>query len=68
MAATNDRYYATRDPLGTAGDFTTAPEIHQMFGNWLEPRWPMFGRGQGNRPTPSMLNSARGAEHWPVMR
>jgi SAM-dependent MidA family methyltransferase len=32
MAATNDRYYATRDPLGTAGDFTTAPEIHQMFG------------------------------------
>lgn len=25
-------YYATRDPFGTAGDFTTAPEIHQMFG------------------------------------
>jgi len=32
MAAANDHYYATRDPLGTAGDFTTAPEIHQMFG------------------------------------
>lgn len=27
-----DGYYATRDPLGAAGDFTTAPEISQMFG------------------------------------
>lgn len=25
-------YYTTRDPLGTGGDFTTAPEISQMFG------------------------------------
>ncbi|PLL14069.1 methyltransferase [Tabrizicola sp. TH137] len=25
-------YYATRDPFGQAGDFTTAPEISQMFG------------------------------------
>ncbi|WP_120632033.1 class I SAM-dependent methyltransferase [Ruegeria sp. EL01] len=25
-------YYTTRDPLGTQGDFTTAPEISQMFG------------------------------------
>jgi len=25
-------YYITRDPLGAAGDFTTAPEISQMFG------------------------------------
>ena len=25
-------YYATRDPLGAEGDFTTAPEISQMFG------------------------------------
>lgn len=38
-------YYTTRDPLGAAGDFTTAPEISQMFGellglclaqNWLD--------------------------------
>jgi SAM-dependent MidA family methyltransferase len=28
-------YYTTREPFGTAGDFTTAPEISQMFGELL---------------------------------
>lgn len=28
-------YYATRDPFGVAGDFTTAPEVSQMFGELL---------------------------------
>lgn len=28
-------YYTTRDPLGSAGDFTTAPEISQMYGELL---------------------------------
>lgn len=28
-------YYATRDPFGSAGDFITAPEISQMFGELL---------------------------------
>jgi SAM-dependent MidA family methyltransferase len=32
MEACNGYYYATRDPLGSDGDFTTAPEISQMFG------------------------------------
>lgn len=28
-------YYATRDPFGASGDFTTAPEVSQMFGELL---------------------------------
>ena len=32
MAEANAHYYASRDPLGAGGDFTTAPEISQMFG------------------------------------
>ena len=36
-------YYTTRDPLGAEGDFTTAPEISQMFGEmiglWLAQVW-----------------------------
>ena len=36
-------YYTTRDPLGASGDFTTAPEISQMFGEllglWLAQVW-----------------------------
>ncbi len=40
-------YYMTRDPLGQAGDFTTAPEISQMFGEmigaWLADTWMKMG-------------------------
>ncbi|MEO9340181.1 class I SAM-dependent methyltransferase [Mesorhizobium sp. SB112] len=36
-------YYTTREPFGAAGDFTTAPEISQMFGEligaWLASAW-----------------------------
>src|SRR5690349_8313142 len=35
MEACNAYYYATRDPLGISGDFTTAPEISQMFGEMV---------------------------------
>ena len=48
MAQANAHYYATRDPLGTAGDFITAPEISQMFGEligaWLADLWQRSGR------------------------
>ncbi|MBL3610523.1 class I SAM-dependent methyltransferase [Rhodovulum sulfidophilum] len=36
-------YYSTRDPFGQSGDFTTAPEISQMFGEllglWIAQVW-----------------------------
>ncbi|MGL4313829.1 MAG: class I SAM-dependent methyltransferase [Sphingomonas sp.] len=48
MAAANAHYYATRDPLGATGDFVTAPEISQMFGEliglWLADLWDRAGR------------------------
>lgn len=48
IAAANSHYYATRDPLGAAGDFTTAPEISQMFGElvgvWMADLWDRAGR------------------------
>ncbi len=41
-------YYATRDPFGVKGDFTTAPEISQMFGEmigaWVVDMWVQMGR------------------------
>lgn len=47
-------YYTTRDPLGAAGDFTTAPEISQMFGEllglWLAQVWMDQGA-----PSPFLL-------------
>ncbi|MFG1480071.1 SAM-dependent methyltransferase [Xanthobacter sp. V4C-4] len=40
-------YYITRDPLGAGGDFTTAPEISQMFGEllglWAVATWQQMG-------------------------
>lgn len=35
MGLANAQYYATRDPLGAAGDFTTAPEVSQLFGEMI---------------------------------
>lgn len=41
-------YYRRAVPVGAAGDFTTAPEISQMFGEligaWLAERWLAMGR------------------------
>ncbi len=47
-------YYATRDPLGAAGDFVTAPEVSQVFGEliglWCADVWAGMGR-----PDPVLL-------------
>lgn len=41
-------YYATRDPFGAKGDFITAPEISQIFGEliglWCADTWTRIGR------------------------
>lgn len=40
-------YYMTRDPFGARGDFVTAPEISQMFGElvglWAAETWRLMG-------------------------
>jgi SAM-dependent MidA family methyltransferase len=40
-------YYVSRDPLGREGDFTTAPEVSQMFGEllglWAASLWRTMG-------------------------
>jgi NADH dehydrogenase [ubiquinone] 1 alpha subcomplex assembly factor 7 len=47
-------YYMTRDPFGAGGDFTTAPEISQIFGEiiglWSAVTWEAMGR-----PAPFIL-------------
>jgi NADH dehydrogenase [ubiquinone] 1 alpha subcomplex assembly factor 7 len=48
MGEANAHYYAGKDPLGAAGDFITAPEVSQMFGElvgvWLADLWLRAGR------------------------
>jgi NADH dehydrogenase [ubiquinone] 1 alpha subcomplex assembly factor 7 len=50
MASANAVYYGTRDPLGVDGDFITAPEISQMFGEligmWFADLWIRAGKPQ----------------------
>jgi len=46
-------YYVTRDPFGAGGDFTTAPEISQIFGEllglWALSVWRMLGEPESIR-------------------
>jgi SAM-dependent MidA family methyltransferase len=55
-------YYATRDPLGAGGDFITAPEISQMFGEliglWMAQTW--HDQGKPANPTLVELGPGRG--------
>lgn len=47
MAEALKHYYGTRDPFGKDGDFTTAPEISQLFGEmiglWCAVAWQSMG-------------------------
>ena len=46
-------YYLTSDPIGTTGDFITAPEISQMFGEligvWMASVWKQMGAPENVR-------------------
>jgi NADH dehydrogenase [ubiquinone] 1 alpha subcomplex assembly factor 7 len=48
MAEAIAHYYGSRDPFGAAGDFVTAPEVSQMFGEliglWAADLWDRMGR------------------------
>lgn len=50
MRFANDAYYNRKDPLGVEGDFITAPEISQVFGEmmgiWLTDIWLRNDRPQ----------------------
>ncbi len=50
MALANAHYYATREPFGATGDFVTAPEVSQMFGEllgaWAADLWLRAARPQ----------------------
>ncbi|MSU89690.1 class I SAM-dependent methyltransferase [Rhodobacteraceae bacterium 2CG4] len=63
-------YYTTRDPLGAAGDFTTAPEISQMFGElvglWLAQVWQDIGAPEA--VTLAELGPGRGTLMADVLR
>ena len=63
-------YYTGRDPLGAAGDFTTAPEISQMFGELLglslAQAW--LDRGAPNPFLLTELGPGRGTLMADVMR
>ena len=63
-------YYRAGDPLGRDGDFTTAPEISQMFGEmiglWCADMWQRMGR-----PSPfalAELGPGRGTLMQDVLR
>jgi NADH dehydrogenase [ubiquinone] 1 alpha subcomplex assembly factor 7 len=63
-------YYTTRDPFGVQGDFTTAPEISQMFGEMiglcLAQTW--LSQGGPKRFTLAELGPGRGTLMADILR
>ncbi|MEZ0226102.1 MAG: class I SAM-dependent methyltransferase [Alphaproteobacteria bacterium] len=79
MDACIPEYYATRNPFGKEGDFTTSPEVSQMFGEligaWIADLWLQMGSppkaqivelGPGNGTLAADLMRALG--NWPECR
>src|SRR3546814_18755573 len=77
MAIANAHYYATRNPFGGEGDFITAPETSQMFGEliglWAADLWNRSGRPKaalvelGPGRGTLMADARRAAGRVPVM-
>lgn len=72
-------YYMTRDPLGRSGDFVTAPEISQVFGElvglWAASAWHLMGQPENVRLVElgpgrgtMMLDALRAAQVVPAFR
>ncbi len=72
-------YYTTRDPFGAGGDFITAPEVSQMFGEliglWMAAVWQQMGSPENVRVIElgpgrgTMMNDAlRAAKVMPEFR
>jgi len=65
-----DGYYPTRDPLGSDGDFITAPEISQMFGEvlglWAIQSWTDMGKPE--KVTVVELGPGRGIMMADILR
>src|SRR5665213_1195501 len=72
-------YYTTRDPFGRGGDFITAPEVSQVFGEliglWAAAAWHLMGRPENVRLVEigpgrgtMMLDALRAAQVVPAFR
>lgn len=79
MALCSEHYYATRDPFGRSGDFITAPEVSQTFGEllglWCVALWQQAGRpadlalvevgpGRGTLMADALRAIAKTAPQW----
>jgi len=68
-------YYMRKDPLGYKGDFITAPEISQIFGEligaWMAAQWIAMGKPKtilaelGPGRGTLMVDALRGSKHIP---
>ena len=79
LADAEHGYYTTRDPFGAGGDFITAPEVSQMFGEmiglWMAAVWKQMGSPENLRVVElgpgrgtMMMDALRAAKVMPAFR